>query len=41
MDLFDDRVPAVGRMGSHGVSSGAGSVVVKNAWNRHMSNKVS
>ena len=40
VDLLDDRVPAVGLVGGDGVRI-AGSVVVKKAWNRHTSNRVS
>ena len=39
VDLLDDRVPAVGLVRGDGVQE-AGSAVVKNAWNRHTSNKV-
>ena len=40
VDLLDDRVAAVGLVRGDGVQD-SGSVVVKNAWNRHMSNRVS
>jgi hypothetical protein len=39
VDLFDDRVPAVGFVRSDGVED-AGSVVVKKAWKRLTSNRV-
>ena len=39
MDLFDDGVLTVGFVGGDGIES-SGSVVVKNAWNRQMSNNV-
>ncbi len=41
VDLLDDRVPAVGLVRGDGVERSAGSAVVKNAWNRHTSNRVS
>ena len=40
VDLLDDRVTTVGLVRGHGVEQSR-SVVVKNAWNRHTSNRVS
>ncbi len=39
VDLLDDRVPAVGLVRGDGVGT-SGSVVVKKAWNRQVSNSV-
>ena len=40
VDLFDDGVSAVGLVRGDGVERSAGAVV-KNAWKRHTSNRVS